>query len=289
MTVALELEVTPELRREGVARELVRTIQEARKEAGLEVTDRIELGVETSGEPAEALAAHRDEIAEETLASELRSVGVDGFRQESELDGVAGHRESQEERPEGRFLLFAPEQLPERIALLLVRPTRPRRLEVPPGGSARRRPRRVIVSGSGSSSTALRRGLRRLLDLIGRGGGLVDSSRLGLHDGSATGAATGAGGSAATGASGSVGVVRHRGSAPSGADHRSQLFGVRLDETAEVLEEPLLPLEEGIHRAGIRPARRGRRTGLARGCRGDGTTRCPQSVVLRDQGRQACR
>ena len=89
VTVALELEVTPELRREGVARELVRTIQEARKEAGLEVTDRIELGVETSGEPAEALAAHRDEIAEETLASELRTDGVDGFRQESELDGVA--------------------------------------------------------------------------------------------------------------------------------------------------------------------------------------------------------
>ena len=89
VTVALELEVTPELRREGVARELVRTIQEARKDAGLEVTDRIELGVETSGEPAAALAAHRDEIAEETLASELRTDGVDGFRQESELDGVA--------------------------------------------------------------------------------------------------------------------------------------------------------------------------------------------------------
>jgi isoleucyl-tRNA synthetase len=87
--VALELEVTPELRREGVARELIRTIQEARKDAGLEVTDRIELGVETSGEPAAALAAHRDEIAEETLASELRTDGIDGFRQESELDGVA--------------------------------------------------------------------------------------------------------------------------------------------------------------------------------------------------------
>ena len=88
VTVALELDVTPELRREGVARELVRMIQDARKEAGLEVTDRIELAVETSGEPAEALAAHRDEIAEETLASELRTEGVDGFRQTSELDGV---------------------------------------------------------------------------------------------------------------------------------------------------------------------------------------------------------
>jgi isoleucyl-tRNA synthetase len=71
-----------------VARELVRMIQDARKEAGLEVTDRIDLGVETLDEAAEALAAHRDEIAEETLASELRTEAVDGFRQASELDGV---------------------------------------------------------------------------------------------------------------------------------------------------------------------------------------------------------
>jgi isoleucyl-tRNA synthetase len=88
VTVALELDVTRELRREGVARELVRMIQDARKEAGLEVTDRIDLAVETTDEPAEALAAHRDEIAEETLASELRTGVIDGFRQSSELDGV---------------------------------------------------------------------------------------------------------------------------------------------------------------------------------------------------------
>jgi isoleucyl-tRNA synthetase len=72
-----------------VARELIRAIQEARKDAGLEVTDRIELGVETSGEPAEALDAHREEIAEETLASELGTEAVDGLRQETEVDGVA--------------------------------------------------------------------------------------------------------------------------------------------------------------------------------------------------------
>ena len=89
VTVALELDVTPELKREGVARELVRMIQDARKEAGLDVTDRIDLAVETSDEPAEALAAHREEIAEETLASSLRTEGVDGFRQVSELDGVS--------------------------------------------------------------------------------------------------------------------------------------------------------------------------------------------------------
>ena len=88
VTVALELEITAELRREGIARELVRMIQEARKAAGLEITDRIELALETSGAPAEALDAHRGEIAEETLATTIRTDGVDGFRQESKLDGV---------------------------------------------------------------------------------------------------------------------------------------------------------------------------------------------------------
>ncbi len=88
MTVALELELTPELRREGVARELVRMVQDARKEAGLEVTDRIRLAVETSGEPAEALAAHRDEIAAETLATSVETSEVEGFRLEGDLEGT---------------------------------------------------------------------------------------------------------------------------------------------------------------------------------------------------------
>jgi isoleucyl-tRNA synthetase len=88
VTVALELEVSPELRREGVARELIRLIQDARKTAGLEVTDRIVLAVETSGEPADALAAHREEIAAETLAATVATDGVDGFRLEVTLDGT---------------------------------------------------------------------------------------------------------------------------------------------------------------------------------------------------------
>ena len=86
VTVALELEITPELRREGLARELVRMIQDARKEAGLQVTDRIVLGVETSGEPAAALAAHGEEIAAETLAAGVVTDGVDGFRLEGALE-----------------------------------------------------------------------------------------------------------------------------------------------------------------------------------------------------------
>ena len=87
VTVALELDVTPELRREGLARELVRIVNDARKAAGLEVTDRIELAVETGGEAAAAFDAHRDEIAGETLASSIRE-DVEGFRQEAELDGT---------------------------------------------------------------------------------------------------------------------------------------------------------------------------------------------------------
>jgi isoleucyl-tRNA synthetase len=88
ITVALELDVTPELRREGLARELVRMIQDARKAAGLEVTDRIALGVETSEEPAAAMAAHRDDIAAETLAATVEEHVVDGYLLEGMLEGT---------------------------------------------------------------------------------------------------------------------------------------------------------------------------------------------------------
>jgi isoleucyl-tRNA synthetase len=69
--VALDLDITPELRQEGIAREMVRLVQDARKSAGLEVTDRIELAVEAADEVADAVAVHRDWIAEEVLAVRL--------------------------------------------------------------------------------------------------------------------------------------------------------------------------------------------------------------------------
>ena len=88
VTVALALEMTPELRREGLARELVRMIQDARKAGDLDVSDRIDLGVETAGALAEALAAHRDDIAGETLAVSVSEAALSGgYRQESEIDG----------------------------------------------------------------------------------------------------------------------------------------------------------------------------------------------------------
>jgi isoleucyl-tRNA synthetase len=67
--VALDLAVTPSLRAEGLAREVVRRIQEARKAAGLAVTDRISLRWSAAGgDLADALTAHGALIAEEVLA-----------------------------------------------------------------------------------------------------------------------------------------------------------------------------------------------------------------------------
>ncbi|HJS27086.1 MAG TPA: isoleucine--tRNA ligase [Actinomycetota bacterium] len=91
ITVALQLDLTPELRTEGLARELVRVVQDARKAAGLDVSDRIELALDISGDLAEALASHRGWVAEETLATTI----VDGvlpdaaFERGFEIDGAA--------------------------------------------------------------------------------------------------------------------------------------------------------------------------------------------------------
>jgi isoleucyl-tRNA synthetase len=88
ITVALDLELSPELRLEGIARELVRVVQDARKAAGLEVADRIVLGVTASGPVAEALAAHGETVAAETLAVELLPQAEDGLAQEADIEGT---------------------------------------------------------------------------------------------------------------------------------------------------------------------------------------------------------
>ena len=89
VTVALDLELTEELRAEGRARELIRVVQDARKAAGLDVSDRIVLGVAAEGVVAEALSAHRAMIAAETLAVEMLD-GVEdaAFRREAEVDAT---------------------------------------------------------------------------------------------------------------------------------------------------------------------------------------------------------
>lgn len=71
LTVALDIQITPELRSEGIARELVNRIQNLRKEAGLQVTDRIALKVQKHGSLTEALNDNLDYICAETLADSL--------------------------------------------------------------------------------------------------------------------------------------------------------------------------------------------------------------------------
>ncbi|HET6529964.1 MAG TPA: isoleucine--tRNA ligase [Actinoplanes sp.] len=71
-TVALDLTITPELRRAGIARDVVRQVQEARKSTGLEITDRIVLRYRAAhADTARALAEHAALVADEVLATDL--------------------------------------------------------------------------------------------------------------------------------------------------------------------------------------------------------------------------
>ena len=73
-TVALEVAITPELRREGLAREVIRLVQDARKSDGLHVSDRIRLWWQASDpELAAALNEHGSLIASEVLAVGFRA------------------------------------------------------------------------------------------------------------------------------------------------------------------------------------------------------------------------
>ncbi len=67
--VELDTALTDELIDEGMAREIVRSVQDARKQAGLEVSDRIELGISGSKAVEQALKKHRDYVMAETLAT----------------------------------------------------------------------------------------------------------------------------------------------------------------------------------------------------------------------------
>jgi len=94
--VALDVEITPELRAEGIAREVVRAVQDLRKTSGLAVEDRIELWLEAGD--ASPLETHRDFIANETLATALTlgastgEVASDSLRVEGETVTIALRR-----------------------------------------------------------------------------------------------------------------------------------------------------------------------------------------------------
>jgi isoleucyl-tRNA synthetase len=76
--VVLDTVVTPELEAEGLARDVVRAVQQARKDAGLDVSDRIRLEIEGDGVAVLAMREHHDLIAGETLAVELELVDGHG-------------------------------------------------------------------------------------------------------------------------------------------------------------------------------------------------------------------
>jgi len=67
--VVLDTVVTPELEAEGVARDLVRAVQQARRDAGLDVSDRIALTIAADAATADAARTHAEMVARETLAS----------------------------------------------------------------------------------------------------------------------------------------------------------------------------------------------------------------------------
>ena len=79
--VVLDTVVTPELFVEGLARDVIRVVQQARRDANLDVSDRISLVVAASGAVRAAVEAHHDFVAGETLATSVSFVepGAPGF------------------------------------------------------------------------------------------------------------------------------------------------------------------------------------------------------------------
>ncbi len=73
--VVLDTTVTPELAAEGIARDVVRLVQQARRDAGLHVSDRIRLTVAADGPVWEALVTHQNLVVSETLAQQFGSSG----------------------------------------------------------------------------------------------------------------------------------------------------------------------------------------------------------------------
>jgi isoleucyl-tRNA synthetase len=88
--VALDTTLSADLRREGLARDLVRAVQEARKNAGLALADRIALQLDGGGDLREVLAEWGGYIQSETLAETLTlsAPPADAYAESVMLDGV---------------------------------------------------------------------------------------------------------------------------------------------------------------------------------------------------------
>lgn len=86
--VALALELDDELRAEGLAREIVHAVQNARKQAGLDITDRISLQLDGAPELLAAAEAHSDYVSGETLATSFATGGFEGAVSEGGTDSA---------------------------------------------------------------------------------------------------------------------------------------------------------------------------------------------------------
>jgi isoleucyl-tRNA synthetase len=71
ITVALDITISPELKQEGIARELVNRIQNIRKDSGFDVTDKIKVHLQKNSEVENAVKANEDYIKSETLTETL--------------------------------------------------------------------------------------------------------------------------------------------------------------------------------------------------------------------------
>lgn len=71
MTVALEVQITDELRREGIARELVNRIQNIRKSSGFEITDKVKITLSKNSNTDDAVNEYNTYICNQVLANSL--------------------------------------------------------------------------------------------------------------------------------------------------------------------------------------------------------------------------
>ena len=85
ITVALNTKLTPELIDEGIGRELISKLQTMRKEAGFEVTDRIDVYYTAEGQTKQVLASHREAIAAVVLADSVQEGSAEGYTKDWEL------------------------------------------------------------------------------------------------------------------------------------------------------------------------------------------------------------
>ena len=86
--IEISKQLTPELKREGLMREVIRHVQSVRKKAGLQVDDRIELGITSSdSEITQAVDVFADTIKAETLAIKLGSAADDMEKYDVKVDG----------------------------------------------------------------------------------------------------------------------------------------------------------------------------------------------------------